>query len=95
MPFVAPKVNTVKMDLASAVLPLAAIVTLEANLAANCVKAVAGRACKPDSLVISTVNSFMITSFYLDRRCLSIRSNRYIVSISSISIQVYYILFAM
>ena len=56
MPFVAPKVNTVKIDLASAVLPLAAIVTLEANLAANCVKAVAGRACKPDSLVISTVN---------------------------------------
>jgi len=58
VPFVAPKVNTVKMDLASAVLPLAAIVTLEAYLAANCVKAVAGRACKPDSL---------ITSFYLDR----------------------------
>ena len=55
VPFVAPKVNTVKMDLASAVLPLAAIVTLEAYLAANCVKAVAGRACKPDSLVISTV----------------------------------------
>ena len=46
------------MDLASAVLPLAAIVTLEAYLAANCVKAVAGRACKPDSLVISTVKFF-------------------------------------
>ena len=39
--------------------PAAAIVNLEAYLAANCVKAVAGRACKPDSFVISTVTSFM------------------------------------
>ena len=52
MPFVAPNVNTVKMDLASAVLPFAAIVNLDANFAANCVNAVAGRACKPDSFVI-------------------------------------------
>ena len=49
MPFVAPNVNTVKMDLASAVLPFAAIVNLDANFAANCVNAVAGRACTPDS----------------------------------------------
>ena len=59
MHFVAPNVNTVKIDLASAVLPFAAIVNLDANFAANCVNAVAGRACKPDSFVISTVTSLM------------------------------------
>ena len=63
MPFVAPNVNTVKMDLASAVLPFAAIVNLDANFAANCVNAVAGRACKPDSLVISTVNIGIVSVY--------------------------------